>query len=274
MIHGLIADTRTSILFLSRLPMSYSTQTTLPDFRRSSRCFALAGIVIAIPAALILWISFSAGMPPMVSAILGVATMVIVTGALHEDGLADTMDGFWGGHSKQRKLEIMRDSAIGTYGVLGLLVTVLLRVALYSYLITEHGGWTAALVLIAGAGLSRAAILQPWTMLTPARSSTDDDTENVPASGDKQLSGLSARYGMPDSDTLVWGTLAAIPAVLVLLWATGFAATLVGLIGLQIAVMGMIALCKRHIDGHSGDTLGATQQLSELGLLLGVVWTM
>ena len=137
MIHGLIADTRSSILFLSRLPVSYSAQTTLPDFRKSARCFAFAGMLIAIPTALVLWVASLSGLPALVAALLGVATMMFVTGALHEDGLADTLDGFWGGHSKQRKLEIMRDSAIGTYGVLGLVVTVLLRVGLLSHLIDQ-----------------------------------------------------------------------------------------------------------------------------------------
>ncbi|MEP1208261.1 MAG: adenosylcobinamide-GDP ribazoletransferase [Rhizobiaceae bacterium] len=274
MIQGLIADTRSSVLFLSRLPMSYSAQTALPDFSQSSRCFAFAGLIIALPAALILWITFATGMPASVSALLSIATMVIITGALHEDGLADTVDGFWGGHSRQRKLDIMRDSTIGTYGVLGLVVTILLRVVLLTYLIDSVGGLAAALVVLTSASLSRAAILQPWTLLLPARPSSDDDTEVVPQTGEKQLSGLSARYGVPDTDTLIWGSLAALPAVLLLLWVCGLFSTLIALAGLQLAVMAVIALCKHHIDGHTGDTLGATQQLSELGLLLGLVWTM
>lgn len=274
MIQEIFADTRSSILFLSRLPVSYSAHATLPDFNRSARCFAFAGLIIALPAAFVLWVATSSGLPALITAILTISTMMIVTGALHEDGLADTVDGFWGGQSKQRKLEIMRDSMIGTYGVLGLLMSVSLRVALLAHLIVELGGTGAALVLIAAASLSRTAILQPWSLLPPARPSSDDDSENVPDEGAKRLSGLSARYGMPDSETLIWGSLAAIPAVLLLIWSSGLISAIFGVVGLQVATLAMVRLSKHHIDGHSGDTLGATQQLSELGLLLGLVWTM
>ncbi|NKB51237.1 MAG: adenosylcobinamide-GDP ribazoletransferase [Rhizobiaceae bacterium] len=274
MIHRLFADTRSSILFLSRLPVSYSAQTSRPDFSYSARCFAFAGLVIAIPAALILWITFNTGLPAPAVAILAVATMIIVTGALHEDGLADTADGFWGGHSKQRKLEIMRDSAIGTYGVLGLTVTIFLRVAFYTYLIESLGGAAAAIVLMANASLSRAAMLQPWMRLPPARPGPDADEHSNPSGGQKPASGLSARYGMPTSATMTWGTLAALPAVFMLIWNCGAVSALSALVGLQFCVLIMTRLSKTHIEGHSGDTLGATQQLSELGLLLGLVWTM
>ncbi len=276
MIQKLFVDTRSSILFLSRLPVSYSAQPNLPDFSYSARCFAVAGLVIAIPAALILWITFNTGLPAPVVAILAVATMIIVTGALHEDGLADTVDGFWGGHSKQHKLEIMRDSSIGTYGTLGLILTILLRVVLYTHLIENlgSGGDAAAIVLIASASLSRAAILQPWARLPPARSDSDDVEDESSSDGRKQVSSLSARYGMPTSNTMIWGTLLALPAVFLLIWTCGSFSTLSGLVGLQLGVLIMIRLSKVHIEGHSGDTLGATQQLSELGLLLGLVWTM
>ena len=272
MIQRLFADTRSSILFLSRLPVSYSTQSNLPEFNYSARCFAFAGLIIAIPAALILWITFSTGLPVPAVAIMAVTTMIIVTGALHEDGLADMIDGFWGGHTKQRKLEIMRDSAIGIYGTLGLILTILLRVILYAHLIDHYGGVAGAIVLIANASLSRAAMLQPWALLSPARPSADDD--NSASEGQKHVSSLSARYGMPTRTTMIWGTLAALPALILLIWACGTLSALSGLVGLQICVLIMIHLSKAHIEGHSGDTLGATQQLSELGLLLGLVWTM
>jgi adenosylcobinamide-GDP ribazoletransferase len=210
------------------------------------------------------------GLNARVVSILSVAVMALVTGALHEDGLADTVDGFWGGHSRERKLEIMRDSSIGAYGVLALLLTVLLRIVLLSLLIESLGGANTSLVLLACASLSRAAMLQPWTILPAARSSTDA----AAGSDFKQESGLSARYGAPNRKTLAGGIVASLPALALLVWTCGLGSSAVALVIYQSATVLVTLLSRHHIQGHSGDTLGATQQLSELGLLLGLVWTM
>ena len=270
MVQQIYADLKSSILFLSRLPISFSLHAPLPDFTRTPWAFAIAGMVIALPAAFVLWATVETGLSAPLATILAVATMMVITGALHEDGLADTVDGFWGGHDRKRKLEIMRDSTIGTYGVLALIVAVTLRILLIWQLVEALGASSAALALPAAAGLSRAAMLQTWTLLPAARPSMGEDTQNT----GKDVSGLSARYGVPGRKILVIGTLAALPAMALLVWACGWPHSALGLVLCQFSVLAIIRLSRRHIGGHTGDILGATQQLSELGLLLGMVWTM
>ena len=270
MVHQIYADIKSSILFLSRLPMSFSLHAPLPDFARTPWAFAIAGMLIALPAAILLWATRESGLSTPLCAILSVCVMMLVTGALHEDGLADTVDGFWGGHSKERKLEIMRDSSIGTYGVLALIISVGLRIALIWQLIAAVGAMNAALVLVAIAGLSRAAMLQPWALLPAARTATS----HTPDGQKKDEAGLSARYGLPSRKILVIGLFAALPAAALLVWSSGWQNALLGLVLFQLTIWAVMQLSRRHIAGHTGDTLGATQQLSELGLLLGLVWTM
>ena len=270
MVKQIYADLKSSILFLSRLPMSFSLQAPLPDFTRTPWAFAPAGMIIALPAALVLWGTSETGLAAPLAAVLATATMMLVTGALHEDGLADTVDGFWGGYTRERKLEIMRDSTIGTYGVLGLIIAVTLRIAALSLLVTSVGALQAALLLIAIAGLSRAAMLQPWSLLPSARpSQSTESTETT-----KDESGLSARYGVPPKGVMMTGMLVALPAAAMLVWSAGWPAALLGLALMQGAILVLMRLSRHHIGGHTGDTLGATQQLSEMGLLLGLVWTM
>lgn len=270
MVKQIYADLKSSILFLSRLPMSFSLQAPLPDFARSPWAFAPAGMIIALPAAFVLWGTLETGLAAPLAALLATAIMMLITGALHEDGLADTVDGFWGGYTKERKLEIMRDSSIGTYGVLGLIVVVGMRVMALWLLIANIGALHAALAVIAIAGLSRVAMLQPWTLLPSARPSKSSGTND----SKKDDSGLSARYGVPTNSVMAFGMLAALPAAAILVWTSGWTPALLGLALFQLFILLVMRLSRHHIDGHTGDTLGATQQLSELGLLLGLVWTM
>lgn len=269
----ILIDTRSSVQFLSRLPFSASASDQLPDFKRSAYTFPIAGLIIAIPSALILYLGPLAGLPVAIVSILAVAAMVILTGALHEDGLADTADGFWGGHDKQRKLDIMRDSTMGTYGVLALVICLSLRIALIIALLEVTDGPAAALLLLAAASVSRGAILQPWLQLPAARDAISNNTDNTDSHG-KLTAGLSARYGSPDRQTLIYAMIAALPAMFILFQFAGLLATCVALVGLQAGVFLVKRTSMRHIGGHTGDTLGATQQISELGLLLGLVWTM
>lgn len=270
MVKQIYADLKSSILFLSRLPMSFSLQAPLPDFARCPWAFAPAGMIIALPAACVLWGTVETGLAAPLAAILAAAVMMLITGALHEDGLADTVDGFWGGFTIERKLAIMRDSTIGTYGVLALMIVVGMRVTMLWTLIVNLGAMHAALALIAIAGLSRAAMLQPWALLPSARPSKSSGADEIK----KDESGLSARYGVPGTNVMIVGMVAALPAAAVLIWSAGWPSALLGLALFQLSILFVLRLSRSHIGGHTGDTLGATQQLSELGLLLGLVWTM
>ena len=248
MVKQIYADLKSSILFLSRLPMSFSLQAPLPDFARSPWAFAPAGMIIALPVAFILWGTLETGLAAPLAALLATAVMMLITGALHEDGLADTVDGFWGGYTRERKLEIMRDSTIGTYGVLALIVVVGLRVTALWVLIISLGAMHAALVLIAISGLSRAGMLQPWTLLPSARpSKSSNEIKNK-----KDNSGLSARYGVPGKGVMIWGMLAALPAAAILIWSAGWPAALLGLALFQLSILLVIRAGDTPIELSAG----------------------
>ena len=123
---------------------------------------------MAAIGALALGLADRLGLPPLVCAGLAVGALVIVTGALHEDGLADVADGFGGGATRERKLEIMRDSRIGAYGAAALALSLILRVAALSALL-DHGLGAAAAGLILAGAASRAAALAPLALLPAAR---------------------------------------------------------------------------------------------------------
>ena len=165
------------------------------------------------------------------AALAGVLATVVVTGALHEDGLADVADGFWGGSTPDRRLEIMRDSRIGTYGVLAVTGDVLLRAALLAPL--DIAG--VARVLVAGHVIGRAAplILAAW--LPPARAE-----------------GLGVRAGKPRRGGVVLATLTVVAAAVAT--AGGWGAVLLVAAGVAVAAVGWTA--RRRIGGHTGDVLG------------------
>jgi adenosylcobinamide-GDP ribazoletransferase len=112
--------------FFSRIPIRPAEHST--EFRLAAAAWPLAGLAIAIAPAGVLLLASLAGLPPVITACLAVALLVALTGALHEDGLADVADGFGGGSNKAKKLAIMRDSRLGTYGALALVVTLIVRI--------------------------------------------------------------------------------------------------------------------------------------------------
>ena len=122
-----LAEVKATLRFFSRLPLPPDSRE--PDFPRALRMAPVAGALLGLAAALPFLLALRLNEPPLVAAILGVAASVVLTGALHEDGLADVADGFGGGFSRERKLEIMRDSRIGAYGATALMLSLALRAA-------------------------------------------------------------------------------------------------------------------------------------------------
>jgi len=268
---GVFRHTLSSLQFLSRLPVHRLTFKSQPiDFSRSTYTFPVAGLLITLPSALALYLANLGGLDALVVSLITVAVQIIVTGALHEDGLADVVDGFWGGTTRERKLEIMRDSTIGTYGVLALICSVSLRVLLLAATIRHIGPVGALLLYLAVGSLSRLAILQPWSALPPARTSDTSD----PNTGGKQRSGLSARYGTPSWAVFIRACILSAPALFIILFGFGLAPLLLSLLLLEAAILVVSYLALKHVGGHTGDVLGATQQISEIGLLLGVTIAM
>ena len=133
----------------------------VPDFRILPRVLPVAAFLIATPAALVLAAANVAGLPPYVAAALGVTAGLLATGAMHEDGLADTVDGFGGGHTVERRLEIMADSRTGAYGVAALVMILVIRTLVLGEMLGDFGSLAAVLSLLASAILSRVLGLLP-----------------------------------------------------------------------------------------------------------------
>ncbi|MEK1889217.1 MAG: adenosylcobinamide-GDP ribazoletransferase [Phyllobacterium sp.] len=250
----LLNETMRSLAFLSRLPVS---TRWFRDYDGSLagcvRSFPIAGIIIAMPAALVL--AATSALPAYASALLVVAVLIVTTGALHEDGLADVADGFYGGGSPQRRLEIMKDSAIGSYGTLALILSVLLRTALLATVLGELGLLQSLAVLIGTEAVSRAALAKFWQSLPSAR-----------------VGGVADQAGTPTADAANFAL--AIGGV-VLALSFGFAAGVLAIVAAgamaTLAFLGFSALCRAKIGGQTGDTLGAMQQFATISLLLGLV---
>ena len=241
------ADTLVSLAFFSRLPVA--TQAGL-DLHRSAGAWPVAGLLLALAPALLLLLLRAADFPPVVAALLVLATYAALTGAMHEDGLADTADGFGGGRAREEKLAIMRDSRLGTYGALALIFVTLTRAAALAALAIIP--LYAALALIGAAALSRSMALWHWNATLPARDE-----------------GMAWAAGRPDWLALLIGLGIGAVAGLMLLVAFGLAA----LLAIVMAAAGAALfsdLCRRQVGGHTGDTIGAAQQIAEALLLAGL----
>lgn len=267
-LRNLPADMLASLRFLSRLPIPYDEKTPLPDFQKQAQAFPLAGLVIALPACLVASLAIWLGLHSLAVGLLAVATTIIVTGALHEDGLADVADGFWGGHGLERKLEIMRDSTIGTYGTLALLLCVALTAAMMSQTVTVLSPLQFSIAILASAGLSRAAMLWPWVSMDNVRPRAS--TSGTKA---KDEAGLSARFGLPDDTTLRMTLVISLLPVLLFVLTFGLQIALITLLATAIGTQAVTKLAHHHIGGHTGDVLGATQQIAHLGFWIALAAT-
>ncbi len=252
-------DIAKAVRFYSRIPVpalpGESDVHGVPDATRMARAVPLAGAIVAIPGALVLALALAAGLGALPAAALAIAASVLATGAFHEDGLADTADGLGGGQTRERRLEIMKDSRIGSYGGSAMMLALIIRTALVADIAAKGGIVAGAASLVAIAGLSRAAGLTPLAFLPPAR--TD---------GSAAIAGTPARsaYLM----ALAGGTVVAAAV------AAAGGLGLVGLAGgLGLAALGafvMTRMARRLIAGQTGDIAGATEQLAEMGLLAGL----
>ncbi len=226
------------------------------DFNRIAWAAPLAGAIVGLVGSVALALAELLGLPPLLSAGLATAALVAATGALHEDGLADVADGFGGGATRARKLEIMRDSRIGAFGATALALALLIRVgALASAL--SHGFWSAAGALIVVAALSRGGALMPLALLDPARAEGAGA-----AAGRLQLQAFAAAWGA-----------AVVVAFIVGAAGIGLGRAVAGLIAGASGAAAMTALAGRQIGGQTGDVAGAAQQWAEIagwcGLLIG-----
>ena len=241
---GLSTELKTGLAFLTRLPVR-SQPATGEAFVRAGWTFPVIGAGVGAFGALVYWLAHALGLQAFVCAVLAVMATLLLTGGLHEDGLADTADGFGASASLERKLAIMRDSQIGTYGAAALALSLMLRAGAIASLADPA---LVAPALIAAHSGARAAMLIFMRAVPSAR----DD-------------GLSAEAGVPPQGSSL---IAAAIAVVVLLLCLGFGATLAGLLLLAAAGGAFAWLSLRQIGGQTGDVLGAFEQAGEVLILL------
>ena len=238
----LMQDMALSLVFFTRLP--------LPQFDFGARTLAqaiwaapLAGFAVALIAGIVLAVAGMAGLAPNVGAALALAAAMLATGCLHEDGLSDVADGFGGGKTRERKLEIMRDSRIGAYGAAALVMSVLIR---WSALADLAAGSAFAALIAAHVG-SRALMPALMQLTPPARSD-----------------GLAAGAGSVSRETaMVAGAIGVIA-----LLALGLSGALVATLLLAMIFSLFRLACLNQIGGHTGDTAGALQQAGEIAVLV------
>lgn len=240
----LLVDVRIAIAFLTRLPMPHPNGAHPATFVRALRTFPLVGAAIGLLVGLVYLGLLAIGLPNFAGAALALGAGALLTGALHEDGLADMADGFGGGRDRAAKLEIMRDSRLGTYGAMILMVSF---AAKFSALATLP---TALVVpgLMTCHALARGILPAIIIALPTARQQ-----------------GLGASSGTPTQATAVIAAASAfVIAILALPWTYAVAAALVA--AASGCAIGMLAL--RQIGGQTGDVLGAAEQVAETSILL------
>ena len=235
------------ISFLTRLPLPSPKLMGSDTLANSMHLFPVAGVLVGGIGA-IAYALASLLLPPLLSATLALAATAIATGAMHEDGLGDIADGFGGGADRERKLAIMKDSRIGAYAAVTLIVGQMLKVFAIAEL--ARPGLVAG-ALIAAHALARAAIPLAMRLLEPARET-----------------GLGASVGRPSPSTAgIAATLAMVIAALWLPAGAAFAASLAA----ALATVFMAWLAWRQIGGQTGDVLGGIEQIAEIAALLAVV---
>jgi adenosylcobinamide-GDP ribazoletransferase len=241
---GLVAGFAAAVAFFTRVPMATPSDSgwRLAD---SAWAFPLVGAGIGVTAAFAYLIAQLLGLGDWPAALLAVLAGIALTGALHEDGLADTADGLAGGRDPARKLDIMRDSRLGTFGVLALVLSIGLRAAALAEL---REAIYAGLALVAAHAASRALLAGAMWALPPARND-----------------GQGFAAGRPRLAPVV---VALLIAIVINLAALGPVRGVVAL-GLAVAaVCALAALARRQIGGQTGDVLGAVQQVAEVVILL------
>ncbi|MGH7046647.1 MAG: adenosylcobinamide-GDP ribazoletransferase [Stellaceae bacterium] len=240
---GRVAGFAAAVTFLTRIPLGApGAGGSLAD---AAWAFPLVGAGIGAIAGLVYLAGELIGLGDGPAALLAVLSSLFLTGALHEDGFADSADGLFGGRDRAARLAIMRDSQHGTYGVLALVLSVALRAAA---LARTGEAIYAGLALIAAHAVSRALLPAVMRLLSPARAD-----------------GLAAAAGRP-------GLVSALAAGLIgLVIAAAALGPVLGAIAFVIAaIIGAsgAALAQRRIGGYTGDVLGAFQQLGEITMLL------
>ncbi len=238
-----------ALQFLTRIPTPQLQQFDPAWIQASARYYPLVGIMVGTLSAAVLW-GASQLATPLVAALLAIAASMALTGCFHEDGLADTADGIGGGSSRERRLEIMKDSRLGTYGASVLFLNLMIRAACLAALIT-FSPTLAAIAMICAQSFGRSAAVIAMAVM--------------PYGGNPSM----AKEGNPDrtgAHNVIIAVLIGIAPFVMLPPVMAGAGLGLGLLAAAIPAV----LAWKHLGGRTGDVLGAVEQSFEIGFLLAL----
>lgn len=241
-----------ALRFFTRLPVPAWVGHSAAQLNHAARYFPLVGLIVGALGAAVSLATLTVW-PPLIAVLLGMAATLLVTGAFHEDGLADSIDGFGGGWSREDVLRIMKDSRIGSYGAIGIVMALFAKAAALTELLAVSPAPTFFLLLLAGHGVSRFASTTLIFALDYARD--DDSSKSKP---------LATRMGK--GELLV----AALCGLAPCLWLPPLQAGMALVLAAAVTVLAARHFVRR-IGGYTGDCLGATQQLTEIAFYLGLL---
>lgn len=239
-----------AVQFLTRLPVPASAGFTPGRLTAATRYYPLVGALIGGCAAAVYALA-TLVWPPSVAVLLSIAASMALTGAFHEDGLADMFDGVGGGLTRARALEIMKDSRIGTYGAAALILALALKAA-------SLAAMPAAAVIVALVAAHALSRFSAVLVIATSAYARDHGTGKPVAEGVSR-------------ESLRIATATSLAGVIVLGLGVGFGAALLAVAGLALGHFAMRRIFERKLGGYTGDCLGAVQQASELGLYLGLL---
>jgi adenosylcobinamide-GDP ribazoletransferase len=272
----------TAVQYFTRIPMPRWVGHEGAQLSGTTRYFPAIGLAVGAVAAAVFWAA-SIVFPPVIAAILSIIATAMLTGALHEDGLADTADGLGGGHTRERALEIMKDPRIGAFGALALMLLLSLKIATLSALPVT---WVV-MALIAGHALSRwCAVLLVWR-LPYARADSSTRARPVVERVRRTDIVVATVFGLATPAACIAVTLLEASAALTSLTSDSASMPLMSLGILApiaaagavlfgalaaLAVTGLLGIWyRRRLGGYTGDTLGATQQITEIVFYLAML---
>ncbi len=244
---------RTAAMFLTRLPLSNDDGAITKNWAKCYWAFPIVGVATAGVPAIIMAIAAQFGLPLLASAVIMMAAVMVITGGLHHDGLADCADSF-GGNTPKQRLDIMHDSRIGSFGSLALITAAIINAACLAK-IGADDPWKMAAAFIAAATLSRAMMaMQRWHRPPP-----------------NSTKGLAASTGKPPLAVVIVSVLIGIGIAAAFLPQN---AAMIAVLAAAITTRLFGACMQRWIGGINGDGLGATQQLSEVVIIISAAMAM